>query len=83
MEVDARKVCKSFHKRVQGTPFMMNLVLTVVRRPGQLSGYANNEVAFWLIVALPAIISELSITLWLLIKGVNVERWKKRALESA
>ena len=28
-------------------------------------------------------IAELSLTLWLLIKGVNVEQWKKRALESA
>ena len=28
-------------------------------------------------------IGEILITLWLLIKGVNVEHWKKRALESA
>jgi hypothetical protein len=28
-------------------------------------------------------ISEFGLTLWLLIKGVNVEQWKKRALESA
>jgi hypothetical protein len=28
-------------------------------------------------------IAEVSLTLWLLIKGVNVEQWKKRALESA
>ena len=47
------------------------------------SSYASNDVAFWLIVAAPAVISELSITLWLLIKGVNVDRWKQRALESA
>lgn len=47
------------------------------------SSYANNELAFWLIVAVPAVISELSLTLWLLIKGVNVERWKQRVLESA
>jgi len=47
------------------------------------SSYANNEMAFWLIVAAPAIISELSLTLWLLIKGVNVERWRERALQSA
>ena len=26
---------------------------------------------------------ELLLVLWLLIKGVNVEQWKKRALESA
>ena len=47
------------------------------------SSYASNEVAFILIVAVPAVISELSLTLWLLFKGVNVERWKERALESA
>ena len=29
------------------------------------------------------LISELGLTLWLLIKGVNVEQWKRRALESA
>ena len=28
-------------------------------------------------------IAELSLTLWLLIKGVDVEQWEKRALESA
>ena len=28
-------------------------------------------------------IGELLLLLWLLIKGVNVEQWKKRALESA
>jgi hypothetical protein len=28
-------------------------------------------------------LGELLITFWLLIKGVNVEEWKKRALESA
>ena len=34
-------------------------------------------------VVLLAIVGELSLTFWLLIKGVNVEQWKKRALESA
>jgi hypothetical protein len=28
-------------------------------------------------------VAELSIALWLLIKGVNVEQWEIRALESA
>ncbi|MDY7026418.1 MAG: DUF4386 domain-containing protein [Pseudomonadota bacterium] len=31
--------------------------------------YANNDTAFWIIVALPAILSEFSLTIWLLIKG--------------
>ncbi len=30
----------------------------------------------------PAIIGELPLALWLLIKGVNVERWHQRALSS-
>jgi len=34
-------------------------------------------------VVLLAIVGELSFIVWLLIKGVNVEQWKKRALESA
>jgi putative Mn2+ efflux pump MntP len=31
----------------------------------------------------PAALFEIVIGLWLLIKGVNVEQWEKRALESA
>jgi hypothetical protein len=34
-------------------------------------------------VVLLAIVGELSFTFWLMIKGINVEQWKKRALESA
>jgi hypothetical protein len=33
--------------------------------------------------ALPIAVSEIAFPLWLLFKGVNVEQWKKRALESA
>jgi hypothetical protein len=33
--------------------------------------------------ALPIIIAEISFPLWLVFKGVNVEQWKTRALESA
>jgi hypothetical protein len=35
------------------------------------------------IVIVVTIPGELAFTLWLLIKGINVERWKERALESA
>ena len=35
------------------------------------------------IVVVPNFISEVALGLWLLIKGVNVEQWEKRALESA
>jgi hypothetical protein len=34
-------------------------------------------------IALPIVIAEIAFPLWLLIKGVNVEQWEKRALESA
>jgi hypothetical protein len=34
-------------------------------------------------LALPIAIGEIAFPLWLLIKGVNAEQWKKRALESA
>ncbi len=36
------------------------------------------SIVLWL-----ALLGELSLTFWLLIKGVNVEQWNKRALESA
>jgi len=35
------------------------------------------------VVVLTAIVGELPLSFWLLIKGVGVEQWKKRALESA
>ncbi len=35
------------------------------------------------VILLPAFIAELSLALWLLFKGVNVEQWKKRALVTA
>ena len=47
------------------------------------SSYDDNELTFLLMVAVPAVIAEFSLNLWLLFKGVNVERWKRRALESA
>ena len=34
-------------------------------------------------LALPIAIAEIAFPLWLLIKGVNVEQWDKRALASA
>jgi hypothetical protein len=34
-------------------------------------------------LALPIAIAEIAFPLWLLIKGVNVDQWEKRALESA
>jgi len=42
------------------------------------STYANNEVLFYLFIAGPAILAELSLTLWLLFKG-----GKKQVLNSS
>ena len=43
------------------------------------STYADNEALFILFVAVPAIISEFSLTLWLLIKGGNIQQQDNRA----
>jgi len=43
------------------------------------SDYADNEALFFVFVAAPAIVAELSLTLWLLIKGVKVQEQDNRA----
>ncbi len=43
-------------------------------------GFAAHLVPY---IQLPSLVGEGSFCLWLLIKGVNVEQWEKRALESA
>ncbi len=48
-----------------------------------LPNYADFEAIFMAVVVVPAIIGEFSLTFWLLVKGVNIERWEKRARESA
>jgi hypothetical protein len=48
-----------------------------------LPNYENYEAIFLPAIALLTIPGELLLGLWLLIKGVNVEQWEKRALESA
>jgi len=37
--------------------------------------YAKNEMAFWIVVALPAFLSEFSFTIWLLIRGGKVKEY--------
>jgi hypothetical protein len=52
-------------------------------------GYVIDAVLFFLFassaatLSLFAFIGELLFALWLLIKGVNIEQWEKRTLESA
>lgn len=47
-----------------------------------LPNYAEYAALFLLVVAVPSVIAEMSFALWLLIKGVDVEQWETRALES-
>jgi len=48
-----------------------------------LPNYADYEEIILMIIFLPNLIGEVALAFWLLIKGVDVEQWEKRALESA
>ena len=48
-----------------------------------LSNYADYETVFLVIVAVPAIIAELSLAFWLLLRGANVQPRDDRTLASA
>lgn len=48
-----------------------------------LPNYVDYEEMIILVLFLPNLIGEMALALWLLFKGVNVEQWEKRALESA
>jgi hypothetical protein len=48
-----------------------------------LPNYADYEEIIIAVIFLPGLIGELALALWLLFKGVNVEKWEKSALESA
>jgi len=61
--------------------------LLVVVLPLQLAGLFGGSMSWassvtWLIW-LPALVFEVTLALWLLIKGINIEQWEKRALETA
>ncbi len=47
------------------------------------SSYANNDTLFVVFVAVPAIVSEFALTLWLLIRGRNVVPTGKPSIDSA
>ena len=47
-----------------------------------LPNYSDYEALFLLIVAIPAIIGELSLTFWLLLKGVNIKHWERRVAQA-
>ena len=48
-----------------------------------LLNYADYEAIFEMVVIVSAVIGELALTIWLLVKGVKVKQWEERALESA
>jgi len=48
-----------------------------------LPNYADYQEIVFKIIFLPSLIGEMAFCLWLLIKGVDVQQWEKRALESA
>lgn len=48
-----------------------------------LLNYQSYEALFAVVVFLPAFIAELALCLWLLFKGVNVQKWQERAGKTA
>ncbi len=66
---------------------LIGSALMVVIQPLQLAGLFGGPMSWsasitWL-VWLPLLVFELAFALWLMIKGVNVEKWEKQAAESA
>ena len=69
-------------------PRMLGILLVVASFGYLIDSFGNfllpqYDALYALVVVLLAIVGELPLSFWLLIKGVNVEQWKKRALESA
>jgi hypothetical protein len=64
-------------------------ILMVIAAVGYLTESFGNilfpayEGLFIWVVAVPAVVAELSLGLWLLIKGVNVRRWEERAAQAS
>jgi len=63
---------------IAGTGYLIDSFALVI-----MSNYEVYADIFAIVVFTPAIIGELALCLWLLVKGVNVERYEQRALESA
>ena len=72
-----------FLPRILGVLLMIGSFSYLILLYGDFILPKNWYEALSLIAMLPAILSENLLALWLLIKGVNVEQWEKRALESA
>jgi len=61
---------------------IFSFLLTLIRAFAVIL-FPNLPAMILIVCHLPGILFEVIIGLWLLIKGVNVEQWEKRALESA
>jgi hypothetical protein len=70
-----------FFPRILGVLFVFASLGYLVDSFGHFLLPQYTEIYSWVVWA--TVPAELSFALWLLIKGVNVEKWEKRALESA
>ncbi len=71
-----------YFPRLLGVLFMVAAAGYFVDSFGQLlfANYGTTTPAF---ITIPIVLGEIAFPLWLLIKGVNVKGWEKRALETA
>jgi len=68
-------------------PKILGILFTIASLGYLIDGFSHVLIANYktgpVYIAIPIAIAEITFPLWLLIKGVNVEKWKKSALESA
>ena len=69
-----------YYPKILGVLFVLASAGYLIDSFGNLVLPQFAEVYTWIVLA--TIPAELSFAVWLLIKGVNVEKWEKRALES-
>jgi hypothetical protein len=70
-----------FFPRILGVLFVLASLGYLIDSYGHFLLPQYTEIYGWIVWA--TVPAELSFALWLLIKGVNVEKWERRALESA
>jgi len=70
-----------YFPRILGVLFVLASLGYLIDSYGHLLLPQYSEIYTWIVWA--TVPAELTFAFWLLIKGVNVEQWKKRALESA
>lgn len=68
----ASKISPQVYARIAGAGYLVNSAALILA-----SAYAE------MVAPVLALLGELSFSLWLIVKGVNVERWNRRALTTA